>query len=464
MTGEDNHRTRTLWLCGILHACTHIYHVALMPLYLLIERDLGLKSVDQATLLLTLMMFAYFAPSYAMGALADRLSRKKLLAAGLTINSLGFVGLAASPNYPCAAASVMVAGFGGSFFHPAATSLIARLYPVNTGRALGLIGVGASVGFFVGPIYSGWRAAQAGWRAPVFEFGLLGLAMAGLFFWLAQEETDRVAAPRGSGPTGDLDSIMGQASRLPTGRPAPESSRPGGPPVAGRRSAPLLLHTVADPRLFPTPAVFLLFVTMSLAFGLRDFVGSSVGSLGSLFLQNARGFDLRQTGLALSAIFVASAVSNPLFGHLSDKGRIRWTCGVLLVAAALVAVFPRVPVPWLVPTLALYGFFFMASYPMVEAALMESVPDAVRGRAFGFFITAAGMIGNLSHWLMGSWVKGLGERAHTASAYYPLYGILSGVLLLSLLGLPCLHALRNRGRPEANSASGPAPFPDPQFE
>src|ERR1044071_4831113 len=153
-----NHKTRTLWLCGALHAFTHIYHVALMPLYLLIQRDLRLGSVEQATLLLTLMMFAYFAPSYAMGALADRLSRRKLLAAGLAVNSLGFVGLAASPNYACAAASVMVAGFGGSFFHPAATSLVARLYPVNTGRALGILGIGAGVGFFLGPIYTGWRA------------------------------------------------------------------------------------------------------------------------------------------------------------------------------------------------------------------------------------------------------------------------------------------------------------------
>src|SRR5438094_1008141 len=186
---------------------------------------------------------------------------------------------------------------------------------------------------------------------------------------------------------------------------------------------------------------------MSLLFGLRDFTGSSMGSLGSLFMQNACGFDLRQTGTALTAIFLASVVSNPLFGHLSDRGRIRWTCAVLSIATVLVAMFPCVPAQWLIPTLALYGFFFMASYPMVEAALMESVPDAVRGRAFGFFITVAGLIGNLSHWLAGNWVKGLGAGAHSAAAYYPLYGRLALLLLLSLFGLPCLHAIRRRERP-----------------
>ena len=50
-----------------------------------------------------------------------------------------------------ALASVAVAGVGGSFFHPAATALVARLYPEATGKALGLIGIGAGAGFFWRP-------------------------------------------------------------------------------------------------------------------------------------------------------------------------------------------------------------------------------------------------------------------------------------------------------------------------
>ena len=421
MNRAEDHKVRTLWLCGALHAFTHIYQVALMPLYLLIQRDLKLASVEQATLLLTLMMLAYFLPSYSMGVLADRLNRKRLLAIGLAINGAGYLGLAFAPSYPVAAVCVMISGLGGSFFHPAATSMVARLFPLNTGRALGMVGVGASIGFFIGPLYSGWRAASAGWRAPVLELGTTGILMSVVFAWLAQEET------------------------------APDSS--------ARR-------VVAQEKLFATPALCLLFIVMSLVFGLRDFTGFSMGSLGSLFMQNACGFDLRQTGTALSAIFLASVVSNPLFGHLSDRGRIRWTCAVLLVATLLVAIFPRVPPQWLIPTFALYGFFFMASYPMVEAALMESVPDAVRGRAFGFFITVAGLIGNLSHWLAGNWVKGLGAEAHSTAAYYPLYGRLALLLLLSLLGLPCLHAIRSRARSSGESASADSAVGtrDPQLE
>ena len=413
------HKARTLGLCAALHAFTHIYHVALMPLYLPIQSDLKLATIEQATLLLTVMMFSYFTPSYAMGVLADRFNRKKLLATGLAINSLGFVGLSFAPDYWWALLCVATAGFGGSFYHPAATSMIARLFPMGTGRALGLSGVGASIGFFIGPLYTGWRAATSGWRAPVLELGILGLLMAGLFVWLAEEEPARLAE-----------------EHVPHGK------------------------------LFPAPALWLLFILASLCFGLRDFTGSSIGSLGSLFMQNAWGFNLKQTGMALSAIFIGSAVSNPLFGHLSDGGRLRWTCAVLLVAAVLVAVFPRVPSHWLAGTLAIYGFFFMASYPMVEAALMESVPEAVRGRVFGFFITAAGLVGNLSHWMVGNRVKELGARAYSVEGYYSLFTLLAFLLLLSLLGLPCLNAIRKREKPGGRPVTGDSPTGtgEPQFE
>src|SRR3954451_21381580 len=109
MNSPEN-RIRTLWLCGALHAFTHLYNVALLPLYLLIQRDLGLSSVEQATLLVTAMMLAYFLPSYPMGVLADRLSRKKLLGFGLAINAVGFLGLSYAPSYGAALACVIVAG------------------------------------------------------------------------------------------------------------------------------------------------------------------------------------------------------------------------------------------------------------------------------------------------------------------------------------------------------------------
>jgi MFS transporter, FSR family, fosmidomycin resistance protein len=404
---------RTLTLVSVLHAFTHLYQVALLPLYLPIQRSFNLESVGSATFLVTLLMLSYFLPSYWMGVLADRVSRKKLLGLGLAINGAGFVGLALAPNYPAALASMVVAGVGGSFFHPAATALIARLFPSNTGRALGLIGIGAGAGFFVGPLYAGWRAAQSGdWRTPVLELGILGIVGAGLFHWLAEDT----------------------------------------PPVAASAHA-----KIRPQKMFHGASAAILFVAAAFAFSLRDFTGSSMGSLGSLFLQNAHGFTVQQTGLTLGGIFLASIISNPLFGHLSDRGRKRWTCLVLGIAAALVALFPHLPGAnnkLFFFVFMAYGFFFMASYPMVEAGVMQAVHDSVRGRAFGLWITVGGLIGNLSHWLVGHWVEGFGARASEPQTYFALYGVLAGLLLLSLLGLPCLERVRKHEHHETQVEPG----------
>jgi len=416
MSSATQHKTRTLWLAGALHAFTHVYQVALMPLYLLIQKDLKLTSVSQATLLVTVMMMGYVLPAYLLGMAADRFNRKKLLGWGLAINSVGFMLLSVAPNYSTALLAVLLTGVGGSFYHPAATAMVAQLCPTGTGKALGLVGIGASVGFFAGPIFAGWRVGMlepslgaAAWRRPVLELGLLGLVMTALFVWLAPKESTA------------SDSVR---------KPAPAA------------------------KLFPTPALWGFFLLAAFSFSLRDFTGSSMGSLGSLFLQKAHGYTPWLTGLALSGIFLASAISNPLFGHLSDRGRMKWTMMVLFVAAGIVALFPHVSAAATIPTYLVYGFFFMASYPMVEAALMESVPDEVRGRVFGLFLTVGGLIGNVSHWAVGAWVKRLGDRAAAPEGYFGGYAFLAGLLIVSLLGLPCLHAIRKREHLEH------APSPD----
>lgn len=408
MTAANSHRTRTLILTTILHAFTHVYQVALVPLYLTIQYDLKLSHVGEATALVTVMMISYFIPSYPLGVLADRVSRKHLLGVGLLINGLGFVSLGHAPNYALALASVAIAGLGGSFFHPAATALIARLYPQSTGRALGFIGIGASVGFFAGPIFAGWRASQSGsWRTPVLDLGYAGIVAALLFLFLA--EPDAVA-----------------------------------PDHPHRRKLPM----------FSTRVLWFVFIAMAFFFGLRDFAGFGMSSLGSLFLQNAEGFDIKTTGITLSGIYLASAISNPLFGHFSDRGRIRWIAMLLVISAGLVIVFPHLPKATLGVGLMVYGFFLMATYPILEAALMESVPDAVRGRVFGLFITIGGLLGNLSHWIIGRWVEHLGESRNQVASYYLPYTIMALFILLSLGGLACLHRLRRHRTGEAQPHLG----------
>jgi len=179
-------------------------------------------------------------------------------------------------------------------------------------------------------------------------------------------------------------------------------------------------------------------------------------TLGSLFLQRANHFSPWQTGLTLSCIYIASMISNPLFGRLSDGGRIRWTSFLLVFAAITIFIFPHLPPQWFLPMLAAYGFFFMASYPVVEAALMESTHDSVRGRVFGCFITVGGLLGNLSHWFVGEWVKQLGPQASAPAGYFAIYNLLGIFVLGSLLALIFLHTISQHAKKNLPSASNPA--------
>jgi len=414
-----NHKTRTLWLTGMLHGFTHLYGTALLPLYLLMQRDLKLDSVSKATSFVTIMLIAYFLPSYALGVLADRMSRKKLLVYGLVINALAFVGLAFAPNYGWAIACVILAGVGGSFYHPAATAMIARLFPRDTGRALGLAGIGSGAGFFFGPLYTGWRAATlestlgaAAWRRPVLEIGIMGILAAGLFAWLASEEV-AVAAEKEK--------------------------------------------VVPASKLFPTPALWFFFFVACLFFSLRDFAGNAMASLSSLFLQNAQGFDTRHAGIAVSVLSVGGILGNPLLSSLSDGRRKRWITVVLVAGSGIIIFFPRVPSNWTLPSLLAFGFFFLAAFPTIEAALMQSVPDAVRGRVFGFYVMITGSVGALAPWVVGLRMKHLGGAAREAHNYFGTYAAAGGLGLLALAGLPCLHAIRKREQVEEKSPAPPIP-------
>lgn len=392
---EEKDRTVTLWLCGVLHAFTHIYTVALLPLYLLIQTDLGLRGEGQVTFLMTALGFVYCLASYPMGVLADRWNRKTLLGVGLAANGLAFVALSCAPSYGWAVACCVAAGLAGSFYHPASTAMLADLFPSGMGKAIGRVGMGAAIGFWIGPTYAGWRAAAAGWRAPVLELGILGIISAAVFLWLAPS---------------------GQAVH-----PHTERAR----------------HV--KPRL-SAMGFWSLILLASFLFSLRDFAGSGMGTLSSLFLQQAWAFDPKTTGQMLGGMFLAAMISNPLFGSWSDRSRLRLAGAVLGIAAVTVALMPRLPRAAVFPTLVVYGFFFLASYPIIEATLMESVPVHVRGRVFGLFLAVSGLIGSLAHWVVGDRVHLL--KSHAPAAFAPLFGTLSLLILAALTGLFILNLVR----------------------
>jgi len=394
-------RHLTLALVALLHALTHVYQIALVPLYLRIREDLHLSGDWQATLLVTVQGVVYCVASLPLGVLADRFSRKRLMSLGLLFNALAFAGLAVAPGYGWVMCCMVLAGIFGSFYHPPATALLVALFPDRPGQALGRAGIGAAFGFFIGPIYAGWRADAVGWRQPCLEMAVAGIVGAVLFELFAREPHD---APH-------------RVARAPEHR--------------SRRQWGTLL------------AVGL----VAVAFSLRDFGACGVTTLSSLFLQRVHEFNARTTGFYLGLMYLIAMLSNPLLGSMSDRRRFR-VIGVVLVGAALcAALVPWLPRSWIWVGLCAYGFLILGSFPIAEAALMESVPDALRGRAFGMFITVSGVIASFAHWAMGAAADSLDQRALTPASFVPWYAFLAVLIALGVLGVPAIRWLRRRGGP-----------------
>jgi MFS family permease len=273
--------------------------------------------------------------------------------------------------------------------------MVVQLYPDRPGWALGRAGIGAALGFFFAPWYAGLRAQSAGWRAPCLELGIMGLAGA-----IAFALTARDAKP------------IEEAHHHETHR----------------------LHA---------GSVLAVFLVVALAFSLRDFSGASVSTITSLFLQNAHGFGARGTGLVIGLMFLVAMAANPILGARSDRNRFGWAARVLVIAAVTVSIVPWLPRHVIWVGLCVYGFFMLASYPIVEAALMESVPNRVRGRVFGVFVMVGGLVGSTGPWIMGLIFDALGDRSRAPAAYSPIYLVLAGLIVSSLVALPLLRWARN---------------------
>lgn len=394
----EGQRRTTLLLCAVLHAFTHLYLTVLPPLYHSLARDLcpGASQGPQVapiTLLVSAQSLAYCLTGLPLGFLADRVSRKWLLAVGLLANALAFVCLGYAPSYGWVLTALIAAGIAGGFYHPPANALVAGLYPLRQGKAIGTAGMGAAIGFFFGPLYGGWRGEMAGWRAPCRELGLLGLVGALLFALLARE------APR---------------------IPHPPTER-------------------------AEPAPFGRVVFLSLGFGLRDFAAVGFTTFTALFLVQAHGFSQGATGLFLGLMSLVGLAANPLLGSLSDgPHRLRWAATILGAAALGAGALPWLPRVALLPGLLWFGFFQLASYPVVEAAISESVPARLRGRVFGVFLTSGGLLSSTAPYVMGRVRDGLVGAATQPAAFGVAYLGLAVLLLLAVpVGLPLLRWMRS---------------------
>jgi MFS family permease len=392
----------TLFLCTLLHAFTHALATLLVPLYLLVVEDLNLSGVKMASLLVTVYGVTYALLSYPSGILADRLSRKQLLGWGLIANAVavGLMGL--TRQYEWLVVLAVVAGFAGTLFHPAVATLGPAHYPKSPGMAIGIVGMGAGLGFFAGPQFAGWRAQSAtwqwhniaDWQRPCVEMAIAGIVVGIVFLLLATD------LPRSVDP--------------------------------GKRKHRVPMPKGMRRRLLAIAAVLCC----------RDFSGLAAITLASLYLQTALGKSPKETGFIIGTMMLLSIVINPLSVWVTQgRRRLIGLSVILLCGGAAIASTPLWPAKHVLAALTLVQCFHLGSYSVSDASLLERVSPDVRGRVIGFFLTIAGTFGGWSAWAMGYWVDHLGERASHPSGYLAPFATLGAMMAISSMASPLIARL-----------------------
>lgn len=391
----------------------------LVPLYLMVQQDLKLPGVASVSWIVTIYGCVYFAGSYAAGILADRFNRKALLGIGLVGNAVAILLMGVTRDYHAMIALAVLAGVAGTLFHPAANAMIPAHYPKNPGMAIGLLGIGAGIGFWAGPQYAGWRAETAtwtlfglsNWQRPLVEAGAAGLAI-GVIFLLIAKET-HVAAPGGGGQPRPVRQSLGRS---------------------------LTLRTLA----------------VAMVLGCRDMAGVATLSLMSIFLLKAHQLDTKQVGFILGTMMLSAALVNPLAVYFTPgRRRLPAFSIMLLVAGLIIAFIPFVPLWAVLPVMCTYFGFQLGSYAVGDAAIIERITPSSRGRVVGIFLTWAGTFSSSGPWIVGHWTDAMGVRALDPHAYTLPFLAMSALLWIAACSSPLIARL---GKP------GTGPTPDPITE
>jgi MFS family permease len=165
-------------LITFAHFLSHFYMLALVPLYPLIQPDIGVtwSGIGAAIAAFAITTGVLQTP---IGFLIDRIGGRKVLIAGLFVMaaSTGLIGFVESLWQLIAL--MALAGVGNSVFHPADYSLISNaVADKRLGRAFSIHNLGGHFGFVSAPILMVALHSVLGWRTAVITVGAVGVALA----------------------------------------------------------------------------------------------------------------------------------------------------------------------------------------------------------------------------------------------------------------------------------------------
>lgn len=170
-----------LWLANFINYADRYAFLAIGD-HVQVEFNL---SDTQYGLLATSFLFVYTLSILPMGLLADRITRKTVVAGGITFWSIVTAFTALAPNYGAIFATRAALGLGEGTYFPASTSMLASSYPSkDRAKVMSRWNTGLLVGLAVGFVGAGvlYGVFNDQWRPVFYVFGIPGLLLALLIF------------------------------------------------------------------------------------------------------------------------------------------------------------------------------------------------------------------------------------------------------------------------------------------
>ena len=309
----------------------------------LIEKEFHLDYA-QVGFLTSAFFVCYMVAAPLIAPLADRYSRKWIMAAGAFVWSAATLLSAVTHTYHELLLRHVIVGIGEATFVAISPAFLSDLFPENIrGRVMGLFYLATPVGSALGFIVGGYLGHHYGWRAPFMICGIpgffLGLAV------LALREPVRGASDH-LADTAERGSIRGLA----------------------RNKA---------------------YWTITLGAAMMTFAIGGLQVWMPTFLVKMRHLHLDQANLIFGGMTVVSGtVATLLGGWLGDRLLPRTPAAYQLVSAIgmalsipaiMVAVFWRGPAMY--PAIFLGEFFLLLNTAPLNAALVNSVSARIRATA-----------------------------------------------------------------------------------
>jgi MFS family permease len=326
----------------------------------LVKVDLNLTDT-QTALPLTSFVWVYMLASPIFGALADRVSRPKLIAAGVLLWSLATAGAAFCTSFTSFLIARSLVGVGEAAYATLAPAMLSDLYPADRRNAILTrfyiaIPVGSALGFVLGGVVGN----HYGWQAAFLVAGLPGI-IAAAFAW-----------------------------RLPDPPRAVSASEPAAPQPSWGSA----LRTLAVNRPFVTAVAGYTAVT---------FASGALADWYPSYLHRSLGMDVGRAGLVVGGTAVLGGIGGTIVGGLLGdrlQGRTRQpylalSAGSMTLAVLFTAGSLLLRTEAAVIACILCAQFFMWCYNgPINAMIANATGSALRARAFALSILTIHLFGD----------------------------------------------------------------------